>query len=66
MKNMVIKNGKIVLYMKLVRAIYEYLKPALLWYNLYPNTLKGMGFEINPYDKCIANKIINGNQCTIG
>ena len=25
-----------------------------------------MGFEINPYDKCISNKIINGNQCTIG
>ena len=22
--------------------------------------------EINPYEKCIANKIINGNQCTIG
>ena len=25
-----------------------------------------MGFGINPYDKCIANKTINGNQCTIG
>jgi len=24
-----------------------------------------MGFEINPYDKCIANKMINGKQCTI-
>ena len=24
-----------------------------------------MGFELNPYDKCIANKIINDNQCTI-
>ena len=27
--------------------------------------MKGHGFEINPYDKCISNKIINGKQCTI-
>ena len=24
-----------------------------------------MGFKINPYDPCVANKTINGNQCTI-
>ena len=24
-----------------------------------------MGFEINPYDWCVANKMINGKQCTI-
>ena len=24
-----------------------------------------MGFEINPYDRYVANKIINGSQCTI-
>ena len=24
-----------------------------------------MGFELNPYDKCVANKIINGKQCTM-
>ena len=24
-----------------------------------------MGFNINPYDRCIANTIINGHQCTI-
>ena len=23
------------------------------------------GFEINPYDRCVANKQINGKQCTI-
>ena len=25
----------------------------------------GSGFKLNPYDKCVANKIINGKQCTI-
>ncbi len=24
-----------------------------------------MGFEINPYDRCVANKMIDGKQCTI-
>ena len=24
-----------------------------------------MGFEINPYDPCVANKIVDGSQCTI-
>ena len=24
-----------------------------------------MGFRINPYEKCIANKMINGKQCTL-
>jgi len=28
-------------------------------------TLKGMGFTLNPYDKCVANKVINGRQCTV-
>ena len=23
------------------------------------------GFETNPYDRCVANKTINGKQCTI-
>jgi hypothetical protein len=25
-----------------------------------------MGFELNPYDQCVANKMINGKQCSIG
>ena len=29
------------------------------------STLRGLGFTLNPYDLCVANKIINGNQCTI-
>ena len=24
-----------------------------------------MGFKLNPYNKCVANKIIDGKQCTI-
>ena len=38
---------------------------ALLWYELFASTLREMGFIINPYEPCVANKEINGKQCTI-
>jgi len=38
---------------------------ALLWYNLYTKVLHKEGFVINVYDRCFANKFINGKQCTI-
>jgi len=58
-------NGKKILYVKVLRAIYGCIESAMLWYNLYSNTLKEMGFILNPYDRCTANKLINGTQCTI-
>ena len=62
----VVYEGKTkVLSIKVLRAIYGCLDSAMLWYNLYVTTLKGMGFELNPYDLCVANKITNGKQCTI-
>ena len=58
-------RGKKTLYLKLLRALYGCIESALLWYNLFSSTLINMGFEINPYDRCIANKNVNGSQCTI-
>ena len=61
----VMEGNKKVLYMRLIKALYGCVKSALLWYELYTDTLKDMGFELNPYDLCVANKDINGKQCTI-
>ena len=27
--------------------------------------VKNLGFKINAYDKCMANKMIDGKQCTV-
>ena len=54
-----------VLYLQVLRAIYGCLESALLWYNLYSSTLQKMGFTLNPYDLCVANKIISGSQCSV-
>jgi hypothetical protein len=59
------KNGKRILYVQLLKALYGCMQSALLWFKLFTSTLVDMGFEINPYDMCVANKIINGKQCTI-
>ena len=48
-----------------MKALYGCVVSALLWYELFSTTLEEMGFEINPYDMCVANKTINGKQCTI-
>jgi hypothetical protein len=60
------ENGKKVLYVQILRALYGMIESALLWYTLYTEVLHKEGFEINPYDRCVANKVINGKQCTIG
>ena len=38
---------------------------ALLFWRLLSDTLIEWGFKSNEYDKCVANKTINGKQCTI-
>ena len=64
-KNIIYENGKQVLYMKIVRALYGCIEASLQWYKCYTEVLEKEGFKLNPYDKCVANKIINGEQCTI-
>ena len=59
------ERGKKVLYLKVLQAIYGCIESALLWYNLFSTTLKDMGFKVNSYDKCVANIVIDGKQCTI-
>ena len=46
-------------------AIYGTMTTSLLHYKNLRKTLEGWGFEFNPYDPCVANKMINGKQMTI-
>ena len=53
-------NGVPMLYVRLSKALYGMLRAALLFYKRLRSTLEEMGFEINPYDPCVANKMVNG------
>ena len=41
------------------------LQAALLWYKKFRKDLEEIGFVFNPYDPCVANKMVNGKQHTI-
>ena len=61
------EKGKTVIYTELSKALYGTLQAALLfWKNLSAFLIEEQGFEVNPYDWCVVNKVINGKQCTIG
>ena len=62
---MVKEKNKNTLYLQLTRALYGCMQSALLWYNTFKSCLENMGFKINPYDPCVANKCINEKQCTV-
>ena len=59
------EKGKNTLYMRLNKALYGCMQSALLWYNTYSRCLKQLGFRLNPYNPCVANKVINGERCTV-
>ena len=40
------------------------LKSALLFYKKLRGDLESAGFKINPYNPCVANKMVNGSQMT--
>ena len=47
-----------------MNMIYRMLKSVLLFYNKFTTNLKECVFETNPYDRCTANKIVNGKSLT--
>lgn len=53
------------LYVTLQKALNGCMKSALLFYWKLVGDLKSIGFELNPYNPCVANKVICGCQCTI-
>jgi hypothetical protein len=59
------EKGKPVLYARLNKALYGKLRAALQFYKKLVAKLESWGFKLNPYVRCVANKIINGKQCTI-
>ena len=55
---------KSLLYVKIHKALYGILRSALLFYRKLVGDLEAEGSTINPYDTCVANKLINGKQMT--
>ena len=58
-------KGEPMLYVCLSKALYGLLQSAPLFYRKLRSELEAYGFTVNPYDPCVANKMINGKQMTV-
>ncbi|MEM9592233.1 MAG: reverse transcriptase domain-containing protein, partial [Pseudomonadota bacterium] len=63
--SIVTEGGKPVIYAQLKKALYGMLQSALRFWEQVLDDITGLGFEVNPYDWCVANRMVNGNQQTI-
>lgn len=65
-QHVMVEKGKPVLYAELRKVLYGMLQAALRFWQQVTQDLVSLGYTINPYDWCVANKIINGKQHTVG
>ena len=59
------KKGTKQLLVQCKNALYGTMVASLLYYRKFTKSLTDIGFIINPYDPCVANKMIDGEQMTI-
>ena len=59
------KKGGNILYTLLGKVLYGCLKSARLFWEHLRKVLTRLGFTLNQYDSCVANKNFEGDQCTI-
>ena len=59
------RKGTTILYVKMQKALYGLLRSALLFYKKLVADLESDGFVLNPYDSCVANKVVDGKQMTV-
>ena len=63
--HLVMEKGKQVIYVELLKALYGTLRAARLFWETLSGKLQEWGFTLNAYDSCVANKYVDGQQCTI-
>ena len=62
---LVTEGNQKVLYVHITHAIYRMVVSAVLFYHKLAKALLSYSFELNPYDLCVANKMVNSEQLTI-
>jgi hypothetical protein len=59
------KQKQKVLYVRMLKALYGMLISSILYYKKFRKDIEEIGFEVNPYDICVANRMVNGKQHTV-
>ncbi len=56
------RKGTPILYVKLQKALYGLMRASLLFYRKLQKELEQYGFEVNPYNLCIANMTTSSGE----
>jgi len=59
------ENGVSVLHLKISKALCGMMVSSLLFCRKLRKDLEQLVFKVNPYDICVANKMINVKQFTV-
>ena len=59
------QNNTKVLYVEMKKALHGMMLSSLLFYKHFLKDLGSIGFEVNPYDICVANRTIKVYQQTV-
>ena len=54
-----------ILYFRVLKALYGIIQVPILYYTKTIENLQSKGFMMHSYDPYVANKMIEGKQCTI-
>jgi hypothetical protein len=57
-------NHKII-YVRMLKALYGMLISSIMYYKKFRKDIESIGFEVNPYNICVANRKVNGKQQTV-
>ncbi len=58
-------KGEKILIVQCLNALYGTMVASLLYYKKFVKSLKSHGFKLNPYDPCVANKVVDGSVLTL-
>jgi len=49
----------------MLKALYRMMITSILYDKKFRKDIKSIGFEVNPYDICVANRMVNRKQHTV-
>ena len=56
--HVIYENNKKVLYVRMLKALYGMMIASVLYYKKFRKDIESIGYEVNPYDNCVANKTV--------
>jgi hypothetical protein len=58
----VIERNQTILYVQMFNVLYGVLLSPILFYNKFRKDIESIGFEVNLYDICVVNQMVNDKK----